>query len=119
MQNFLALLSLINQMLPAIHTMVVTAESLFPNGGSGAEKLAAVDGWVQAAARVAGMAEGQVSGISSVLGPIVSGIVSLANVTGLFKSSAATVTAPLSAPVPTPDAVAAAAIINNGKQGDI
>lgn len=85
MTNFLALLSLINQLLPLIHQAVTTVEALFPQGGQGAQKLKMVDDVVQAAARATGVAESQLPALSTVLGPVVAGVVSLANASGIFK----------------------------------
>ena len=112
MQNFFALLTVVTQLLPLIHGAVYQVEKLFPMGGNGQLKLQMVDNIVQSAAKVTGLLDGQVSGISTMLGPIVSGIVGLANASGHFFSSGATVTDPLTAPVITDAMVAAAQSAN-------
>jgi hypothetical protein len=85
MQEFLSLISLINQMMPLILEAVETVEKMFPQGGQGTLKLELVKGYIQEAANATNAAIAQLPAFVNVLTPVISGIVALANSTGLFK----------------------------------
>jgi hypothetical protein len=87
MQEFLALVSLVNQLLPIVFETVKTVEGMFPQGGQGATKLQMVANIVQEAAKATNAAVAQLPSFVSVLTPVVSGMVTMANATGLFKKS--------------------------------
>ena len=75
---FSTLLSVIN-FLPVLMQLVVAVESMFPAGGQGATKLKLVGDLLQAAHTDAAV-------LMPVLAPVVSGIVTAMNSTGLLKA---------------------------------
>lgn len=92
MQAFLSLLSVINVLLPIIREAVLTVETLFPDGGQGSTKLKMVADIVETAAKVTGVASDKIPHLTAVLGPIIGGMVSLFNNSGVFKTSPKPVT---------------------------
>lgn len=98
MTEILAIISLINNLLPLILQTVRTVESLFPAGGQGAAKLEMVQGVVQHALNVSTGVQVSAEKILPVLVPIVSGAVHILNASGVFNKT--------SQPAPTTDAPA-------------
>jgi hypothetical protein len=85
MSEILAILSLINNLFPLIVQTIKTVESAFPQGGQGAAKLAVVQGVVEHALNVSTGLQVSAEKIIPVLSPIVSGVVSILNTTGVFN----------------------------------
>jgi hypothetical protein len=85
MQEFFSVISLINQMMPLILEAVKTVEAMFPQAGQGAIKLELVKRFIQETAHATDAAVAQLPAFVSALTPVISGIVALANSTGLFK----------------------------------
>jgi hypothetical protein len=88
MSEALAILGFIVEALPTIEKLIVGVEGLFPQGGQGAAKLAAVAGAVQEAAVVAGNVNTTAQQIVPMVTPIINSIVAIKNSTGAFATTA-------------------------------
>lgn len=74
--NFFAILKLIVQLMPIIHSAIDQIDDLFPQGGYGAEKLALLKTIVEKAIAVSDMAGPLGSSGFSILWPLISSTVS-------------------------------------------
>jgi hypothetical protein len=87
--NFLAIMQLITQLLPIIHSTVDQVETIFPQSGKGAEKLALVKNVVETAIDVSdigqAMAQAGRDAPSATVWPIVSGVIG--SIVAMKKSS--------------------------------
>jgi hypothetical protein len=84
MAQFIAIITLINQLFPLIIQTVKAVESAFPAGGQGAAKMAIVQGVIQHALEVSTDLQVTAAQIVPVLTPIINGVVAMLNATGIF-----------------------------------
>lgn len=76
---------LLAAILPMLGQFVGQAEQLFPNGGSGADKLRIVREWLEAAATSVGATTDSIASIWPMLSAAIATIVSALHLSGLFK----------------------------------
>jgi len=88
MAQLIAIITLINQLLPLILQTVKAVEAAFPQGGQGAAKMAIVQGVIQHALEVSTDLQVTSAQIVPVLTPIVNGVVGMLNATGAFSKGA-------------------------------
>lgn len=81
------ILQVITSLLPIIGEAMQVIEAMFPHGGQGALKFKMLSDIVENAAKSVGVVEEQIPALLSALAPIASGFVTIANATGVFKST--------------------------------
>lgn len=85
--NFLTIIKTLFQLLPLVIEAVKTIEAAFPAQGAGAAKLAIVKSTLESAYTTATDVQGSFETLWTPLQSMISGIVSIANSTGLFKKN--------------------------------
>lgn len=97
--NIIKMLSLIPALLPGISDAIRQVETLFPDGGQGAAKLAAVRGLLDGVVTASGEFSVEFGELWPVLERTVAGLVAAFNAAGIFKSAAKVVATVAETPV--------------------
>lgn len=90
MANFLAIIQILNVLMPLLHTAIATVEAAIPQGGKGAVKLAAVKAMLEAAFNSVNHATVKFEQVWPTLEAMITVMVKTLNLAGVFSITTAT-----------------------------